>query len=512
MLNETRVNLKRLLEDIRDSYTSPLEEVIITELVANALDSKATRIEFVIDQKAGFLRCLDNGQGMKRLQLKEYHNIATTTKLRGAGIGFDGVGAKLALILAEKVVTESKGGYGSKAATEWRLTNPYRAQWKFIPSTDIVQTPRGTAVTIFFSDNQTHLLQENFVRKTVVKHFYPLLHNRLHEEILRFVYKKGIEFIVSGELLVLPDDEQRVDQFFKIFLGKSRRPIGAGFLTKKVLDQSWIQKLTGKKLPGNSLPVGISIATYGKIIKSGWEWLGILPKSHQLLSGLVEIPALSALLTTNKNDFLSDSTHLKQYYKFRKAIQQAILPVLKELGEYPEDEKKPADRNIKTLTKQIEDALLNVTDDFPELASLLGPKRKITGAGQLLANEKLERAGAVESTKKAADPYLEEATPKKEKDKEIKSKFKKAGLQIFLEELRDEPQILGRMVEDIIYVNTLHPAWRKALRQNCEEYHIVLTAGLVLSEFLDPEKHPQEFLGRLLSSWGDIEDKRNRLF
>ena len=40
MQNETRVNLKHLLEDMRDSYSSPLEEVILTELLANALDSK----------------------------------------------------------------------------------------------------------------------------------------------------------------------------------------------------------------------------------------------------------------------------------------------------------------------------------------------------------------------------------------------------------------------------------------------------------------------------------------
>ncbi len=46
MINETRVNLKHLLEDIRDSYTSPLEEIILTELIANALDSKAVNIHF----------------------------------------------------------------------------------------------------------------------------------------------------------------------------------------------------------------------------------------------------------------------------------------------------------------------------------------------------------------------------------------------------------------------------------------------------------------------------------
>lgn len=131
MQNETRVNLKHLLEDIRDSYTSPLEEIIVTELIANALDSRAANIRLTVDAEARVLRCVDDGCGMKRAALREYHNIASTAKHRGMGIGFAGVGAKLSLLLAERVVTESKGGYGSRCATEWRLTNPYRAPWKF---------------------------------------------------------------------------------------------------------------------------------------------------------------------------------------------------------------------------------------------------------------------------------------------------------------------------------------------------------------------------------------------
>lgn len=49
-MGETRVNLTHLLEDIRDSYPYPLEEAIITELVANALDSGASEIRFQIDK------------------------------------------------------------------------------------------------------------------------------------------------------------------------------------------------------------------------------------------------------------------------------------------------------------------------------------------------------------------------------------------------------------------------------------------------------------------------------
>lgn len=94
MPHETRVNLLHLLEDIRDSYALPIEEVIVTELIANALDSGASRIEFFTRPDEKFLRCVDNGRGMRRHELKEYHNIASTTKERGRGIGFAGIGAK----------------------------------------------------------------------------------------------------------------------------------------------------------------------------------------------------------------------------------------------------------------------------------------------------------------------------------------------------------------------------------------------------------------------------------
>ena len=38
-MGETRVDLQHLLEDLRDANTGPLEETILTEVIANALDS-----------------------------------------------------------------------------------------------------------------------------------------------------------------------------------------------------------------------------------------------------------------------------------------------------------------------------------------------------------------------------------------------------------------------------------------------------------------------------------------
>ena len=80
-----------------------------------------------------------------------------------------------------------------------------------------------------------------------------------------------------------------------------------------------------------------------------------------------------------------------------------------------------------------------------------------------------------------------------------------------LEELPDAPDLLGRMIEETIAVNTLHPAWKKALETGQEEYHIVVVVGLALADYLAPEKHPQEFLSLLLSSWSRVELGQRKL-
>lgn len=127
-MGETRVNLLHLLEDIRDSYPFSPEETILTELIANSLDSKSSIIMFKIDLKERMLILVDNGSGMSEQNFVRYHDIASTTKIRGKGIGFAGVGAKLSLLYAEYVITETR----SKSycgATRWYLLDNYRAPW-----------------------------------------------------------------------------------------------------------------------------------------------------------------------------------------------------------------------------------------------------------------------------------------------------------------------------------------------------------------------------------------------
>src|SRR3970040_982127 len=86
-MGETRVDLLHLLEDLRDAYPGALEETILTEVVANALDSGATRVDLATDATAATFTVVDDGAGMKRRELARYHDIAATTKVRGGGSG-----------------------------------------------------------------------------------------------------------------------------------------------------------------------------------------------------------------------------------------------------------------------------------------------------------------------------------------------------------------------------------------------------------------------------------------
>src|SRR5687768_18509647 len=130
-MGETRVDLQHLLEDLRDAYPGSLEETILTEMMANALDSGATQVSFECDAGDSTLTTVDDGSGMQRRELARYHDIAASTKTRGQGIGFAGVGIKLGLLVCDEVMTETRRGK-SHVATSWRMASRHRAPWKWI--------------------------------------------------------------------------------------------------------------------------------------------------------------------------------------------------------------------------------------------------------------------------------------------------------------------------------------------------------------------------------------------
>ena len=143
-MGETRVDLEHLLEDLRDAYPSSLEETILTEIIANSLDSSANRITMTTDPAQSSLTVVDNGSGMQRTAMRLYHDIASSTKVRGQGIGFAGVGIKLGLLVCEEVLTETRRG-STHVATRWHLASHHRAPWHWVTPLGLVGERGGAA-------------------------------------------------------------------------------------------------------------------------------------------------------------------------------------------------------------------------------------------------------------------------------------------------------------------------------------------------------------------------------
>jgi hypothetical protein len=172
-VGETRVDLLHLLEDLRDAYPGPLEDTILGEIVANALDSGARSVTITAAPADGVLTVVDDGRGMTRPELARYHDLAASTRHPAAGIGFAGVGIKLGLLACAEVLTESRRGK-SHVATAWRLATRHRAPWNRVAPPGLVAA-RGTAVRLTPSNALSPLLDAAFLEAVVRRHYAPLL-------------------------------------------------------------------------------------------------------------------------------------------------------------------------------------------------------------------------------------------------------------------------------------------------------------------------------------------------
>ncbi|MBI1845923.1 MAG: ATP-binding protein, partial [Candidatus Rokubacteria bacterium] len=303
-MGETRVDLLHLLEDLRDAYPGSTEETILVEIVANALDSGAAHITVAADATAATLTIADDGAGMRRRDLARYHDIASSTKVRGAGIGFAGVGIKVALLVCDDVVTETRRGKHHVAST-WRLASRQKAPWRWVPPPGLV-TGHGTAIRLTPTNRLSPLLDAGFVEGTLLRNFQPLFEPAL-ADVLRPHYPRGISFVVNGRPIPPLRPRTQETASLAIRMARKRKPAGAGYLIRDAM-----------ALPEDAR--GVAVSTFGKIIKRGWDWLGVTPATPERIGGLIEAPALAESLTLNKADFIRSGPRGATYLAYRKAL------------------------------------------------------------------------------------------------------------------------------------------------------------------------------------------------
>ena len=508
-MGETRVDLLHLLEDLRDAYPGSPEETILTEIVANSLDSGATEIAMRADPTSGTLTVTDNGSGMSRAALSRYHDLAATTKRRGRTIGFAGVGIKLGLLISDDVVTETRRAR-THLATSWRLASKSRAPWRWIEPQGLQAVP-GTTVKLYLTNPLSELVDHAFIEAALIRHFQPLLDPDF-DELLRAHYSNGMRFIVNGRAIArVARSPDRVS--IEVKIGRQRKPSGCGYLIRH-------DDLAEEER-------GIALSTLGKVIKRGWDWIGLTPADADHVSGLIEVPALVEVLTLNKADFVRAGQKGATFLAYRKALQHAVAAQLQAWGDAPRaDANRP--RRTRALERDLQSVLSGLTDDYPILATLVDRKRggqhklPFAGEGDSVASgppaepvsgstksDALLPASAPvdrEPAEPAAEPTVATVDAAGARGPKQPARL---GLTVRFESRPDDPQ-LGALRDSTLWVNDAHPAYRRAAASRSEGYHIALTLAMTLSRLAVEPSDAHDFITTLLAAWGGVGPNAGR--
>lgn len=523
-MGETRVDLLRLLEDLRDAYPGSIEETIIAETVANALDSGATEVRLHADQAAGTFTVVDDGKGMSRRSLSSYHDLAVTSKRRGHGIGFAGVGIKLGLLLSDDVVTETRTPRAKNPlATSWRLSSRTRAPWRWIEPPGQLDGP-GTGVRLYLSNPLGPLTDPGFIEAALLRHFETLFDSSF-DGFLADRYPSGIRFSVNGRNM--PRTAAAPGRAsIEIRIGRQRKPSGAGFLRRDP-DLSDEER-------------GVAVSTMGKVILRGWDWLGIVPTVRDV-SGLIEIPALAEALTLSKADFIRSGPRGATFLAYRKAVQEAVSTQLESWGEGTEVGRPR--RRTRSMERDLQSVLSDLAGDYPLLATLVerthggqrrlplggepslrgivpgeqggltsqgadGPPRPTDGIDAGADPEPAEVQAEAEVAElprpdpdagpRATGPLDDPALPGPRKRKAPQ----RLGLRVRFESWPEDPT-LGRLVESTVLVNDAHPAYRRATASRSHDYHVALSVAMALAALAVEPVKAQAFVSDFMALWGN---------
>lgn len=515
-MGETRVDLLHLLEDLRDAYPGATEETILTEIVANSLDSAAGTIAIITDPGRATLTIVDDGTGMRRRELARYHDIAASTKVRGAGIGFAGVGIKIALLVCEEVLTEARVGK-HHVATSWALTSRHRAPWKWVPPPGLV-AQRGTAVRMRLANPLSPLLDAGFLETTLRRHFQPLL-DPAFAEILAPHYPRGLRFLLNGAELEPQGWGPAETAPIAVRLSRKRKPSAAGYMIRGPLPDE---------------RQGMAVSTFGKIIKRGWDWLGITPSAPERIGGLIEVPALAECLTLNKSDFIRAGARAATYLAFRKAIQEVVARQLAAWGDARDSGERTRARAARPVERDLEAVLADLADRFPLLSTLvehrrggqrmLPAARPASGGGEEPALLAVPSAGPAGSGREASPLPTEPAEPGEPPGSAVREPASppgappapgpagprrptRYGLNIQFEEREGDPEP-ARLVESTIWVNRAHPAYQRAVASRSEGYHMALASALALAPLAVEPSKEHAFMTMFLASWGSALARR----
>ena len=493
----SRVNARHLLDDLADSYSYEIEAAVLVEIFANALDAKSSAIRITTNSSKKTLSIEDNGHGMNHEDFESYHDLAESHKERGKGIGFAGLGAKLAHKVAEEVFTETSSP-GFHGTSEWKFKDD-DLQWSYSRRKTLGHI--GTKTTLALGNNWENLLDRSYIEHTIQHHYGALLDPFLSELFTwDSIYPEGISFYLNSALIakqpIVNSEEVSVRTEIEI-QAKGRKRVGrAIFLLMKD--------------PVPDEEQGIVISTYGKVIRR--DPLTVHARQPELVRGWFESPELVECLTLNKQDFFTSGREGEKFKRIRRDLQAALAKWLTEIGEARESEARHrAPRLLERETAQI-------IRNIPELRYLFATPTRIQTPipnpqedaqatfTELTQSTRGEMPGKNGGEGIPAFPGAEEGQALQEQpDGTVRSRTQPRTIRSgpHIERIAEPGRSdIGWVTSDTVMINTSHPAYVLAERQRHLSYHerVAILFALCQEASVEPEEK-FHLLNRALTEW-----------
>jgi len=504
-IHESSVDFKNLIKDLADIYPYDVDEVILVELIANALDAKANNVSIDFDPENKVLVVSDDGKGMNSDTFEEYHDFAAGLKTRGTGIGFAGVGAKISFNIANRVITETCNKL-FRGGSNWYLKSNKKLIWENIKPKNIVN--HGTRVEIYFSKKAKLSFSSNRdISNIIMRHYLPLVDKtylKMYDKL--GLYSKELRFIVNGQTIMPINIPEYfiLDKIREFVPKKGNKRIGYG-----------IFGLSEKEYPVSNDTTGILLCSYGKVIKA--DLFNQFPGDiGSRIFGIVEVPEFIQFLTTSKTDFIKHIRHRK-FEMLYSPVRQEFKSWLKELG-VQSAEVVGVNEAIK-----LERELKKLLNDIPELSEFFGPPTKknvlksdSSGLINASTQEGIDitfpdgegqkgKIGITDTGENPGQAFIEDKKNGSERAKPI-SRVSRQGPKIAFvnaENRKDLAWVDGNNIS----INCSHPSYIKvSSNPTSKRIHNLFAIASAIQRFIASGENDNEkllFIDKMMAAWGD---------
>lgn len=329
-----RVDILKVIENFVEMYPYSSAECVVIEAIANCLDAKANRIDVsVYTDKDGrkTFKVVDNGEGMTSEEFEEnYHALSISSKVKGEGIGFAGVGSKLYLVFlsaGESIVTETKSE-SFHAASEITVIGD-EPKWTYIDKRTL--TNKGTLYEVKLNEEDANFLSKEKIIQIIQEYYNAILLGRYEDIIISF-------------------SEEQIKPWKPELVNETATPI-----VFKIRGNEF-RCYFGQARDDLNDRQGLEIVVFGKKIKDRqWFDFDYLVRSHlrNKITGQILADGLASLLTTNKCDFRLQ-TNPRLWGSFRQKAYDAFGDWLEEIGAMEEHPIGETDPGLGSLCKKLE--------------------------------------------------------------------------------------------------------------------------------------------------------------